>query len=133
MTDSSTSATSSNDVSGPRWGELLTAEEVAVYLKCHVSTVYDLVNRGRLKGFSLTGNTQKNKRGKKGLRILATSIDDLVAKGLEERTEQRGGELPHARPEPAVAALPPPVKPRVMKPARDRGSRVVLPFPGGTC
>lgn len=111
-------------VSAPKWGQLLTAEEVASYLKCHVSTVYDLVNRGRLKGLSLTGNIQKNKRGKKGLRILAASVDELIAKGLAELATPVDDP---PRPSEAEPMVLPPVK----KLLRERGSRVMLPFPGG--
>jgi excisionase family DNA binding protein len=101
----------------------LTAEEVATYLKCHVSTVYDFANGGRLKAFSLTGNTNKNKRGKKGLRILASSVDDLVATGLAEREPARP-----VQPEPQPVPLPHP-QATTQRP-RSAGSRVTLPRPG---
>lgn len=113
----------------PMWGRLLTADEVANYLRCHVSTVYDLVSRGRLKGFSLTGNIDKNKRGKKGLRILSSSVDDLVAGGLNEMAGTVRVEPNPPPPEPVGVALPLPPEPWAMPPARRRGSRVVLPLP----
>lgn len=117
-------------MTAPRWGHLLTADEVAGYLKCHVSTVYDMVSKGRLQGFSLTGNTDKHKRGRKGLRILASSVDDLVTRGLHEQTPPVEATTSPAAVQMALARPAP--TPRPTTPARAQGSRVVLPFPGGT-
>lgn len=108
----------------PKWGALLTAKEVAAYLKCDVSTVYDLAHGGRLRFISLTGNTDKHKRGRKALRILASSVDDLVTTGLAEREA-----APVPEPEPVVMPAPP-RSARATKRARAARTRVVLPYPG---
>jgi hypothetical protein len=112
----------------PKWGPLLIASDVATYLKCNVSTVYDLVNVGRLKAISLMGNVDRKRRGKKGLRILASSVDELVTLGLEERTGP--GPSPGETSKPSPALPRPPSRPT--RPDRARGSRVLLPYPGGT-
>jgi excisionase family DNA binding protein len=106
-------------IPGP--GENLQAKEVAASLNCHVSTVYELVEKGRLRAFSLMGRTAKGKRGKKGLRILASSVRDLIASGLNKADEP---------PPPEEVAIPPSA---VTPPPRRSGrskSRVVLPYPG---
>jgi excisionase family DNA binding protein len=112
----------------PKWGKLLKAEEVAVYLRCHVSTVYDLIGMRRLKALSLKGRIERGKRGKKGIRVLADSVNEFVSSGLDEFAEAGRPEQPPAEPNPAPA-LPPPLTGR---PPKDSvgSSRVVLPFPG---
>jgi excisionase family DNA binding protein len=132
MSEFASSAEKDHQSCAPKWGKLLTAEEVAAYLRCHVSTVYDLVRGGRLQGFSLTGNTQRNKRGKKGLRILASSVNDLVTNGLNELARPVRYPPSLAETEPVAVTALPRTKTRPTRPSRGRGSRVMLPFPAET-
>lgn len=97
---------------------LLLPQEVAERLRCHVSTVYVLYHEGRLKGFSLTGNCDPSKRGKKGLRFLESSVDDFIQSGLQQVPAP-----PRHEPLPPALSLP------EVTPARRGGSRVVLPPP----
>jgi excisionase family DNA binding protein len=52
--------------------ELLTAREVKERLRCGLSTVYELLAAGRLKGFRLRGD-------KGGIRIYASSVARMIA------------------------------------------------------
>lgn len=105
----------------PKWGPLLTAKEAAAYLRCDVSTVSDLVHAGRLKGISLTGNMDPRKRGRKALRVLASSVDELVTAALADQPAPPA----KAEPEPVVV----PSRRPVSKPSRAGRSRVMLPRP----
>lgn len=129
-------------IPGP--GCILKAKQVAEWLDCHVSTVYDLLEQDRLRGFSLTGRTEKGTRGRKGIRILASSVRAFIASGIEEfgKGDQAGQSSP-ARVEQGTT-IHPPVSNDVTKPAQstpnrprqpEQGrpkSRVVLPYPGQT-
>lgn len=112
---------------GVRQPELLKADEVAERLRCDVSTVYELFRSGRLTGFSLTGNVDLKKRGRKGLRFFAASVDVLISGAIAEYEAVRVRAVPPAGP----AAPPPVLPPPLLKPGpRPRaGSRVVLPPP----
>jgi hypothetical protein len=107
--------------------KLLRADEVAARLRCDVSTVYDMVWSGRLKGFSLTGNLDPNKRGRKALRIFAWSVDALISGGVAEHEVARK-RPPCPAPAQAVEVTLPPPLPNT-KPSRRAGSRVLLPPP----
>src|SRR4051794_3643250 len=90
--------------SGP--GEILQAKEVAAWLRCHVDTVYDLYWAGQIKGFSIKGPVAKTKRGRKGLRFLASSVRDLIASGVAESGKAlRADEPPEWRPMPCRKGL----------------------------
>jgi hypothetical protein len=119
-------------VSGP--GELLQAKEVAAWLNCHVSVVYDLWDMKLIKGLYLKPQPKKSKRGKKGLRILASSVRDYIQAGVQEHSNgDRANEPP---PHVEEAVLPSPKPERTMGP-RQPGqkfqpakSKVTLPYPG---
>lgn len=113
----------------PRFGPLLTADEVATLLKCHVSTVSDLFHTGKLKGFSLTGNNDKKKRGKKGLRFPASSVEEYVSRAIEDAQAAVVQEVgvssdPLPARAPSVSACP-----KFTRPSRAGKSRVLLPYP----
>ena len=57
--------------------DVLTVKEVADRLKCGVTTVYEMVASGDLKGFRLGA-------GKGGVRVLASSVEQLVTGPQEE-------------------------------------------------
>ena len=118
---------SESAVATPKWGPLMTAREVGDYLRCDVSTVYDLVHRGRLRAISLTGNMDPHKRGKKGLRVLASSVDELIT--VELAGQKSDVPAAPAEPEPVVMPSREPVR-RSPRAAR---SRVMLPRPGQAC
>src|SRR4051812_14655479 len=63
---------------------LLKPDYVASRLNCHVSTVCRMVEAGRLKGIYLMGPPSGQRRGKKGLRIIPESLDDLLSSGPNE-------------------------------------------------
>lgn len=115
--------------------DLLTAKEVAVLLRCHVSTVYQMKDAGRLQGFCLMGRSEKKRRGKNGLRILASSVRELITSGIEEN----GKPLPSEEAAVPVVGDKPmqmdrPEQPR-QKSAGQRGrskSRVFLAYPPKT-
>lgn len=98
----------------------LTAKQVAARLVCSLSNVYRMVEAGRLQAFSMTGGDRTGKRGRKGLRILAKSVDEWVINGVSEpKTVNK---------KPAVTA--PPCPPRVKtKSRRPTPSWEVLPLP----
>jgi excisionase family DNA binding protein len=99
-------------------GKLLTANEVAERLRCHVSTVYDLVRGGRLRGLSLTGELGTSRRGKKGLRVPEVFLDEFLEAALVRVNP------PRAEQEPPPSL--PPVKPAGRSRSR---SWVMLPPP----
>jgi excisionase family DNA binding protein len=109
------------------YGKLLTANEVAELLRCHVSTVYDLVKKGRLRAISLTGDLMSDRRGRKGLRISECSLNEFLDTALAPKDINP----PRAEPEPPQPLPDPlPLRTRPVKPAGRSGSRVVLPYPG---
>jgi excisionase family DNA binding protein len=82
---------------------VMTVKEVAVLLRCGLSTVYDLCEKGTLKSFKLRPGSRK------GIRILAESVVALM----------KAGEAPEP-------VLPAPAKAK----RRPRGSnRLHLPSP----
>ena len=103
---------------------LLTAKETAGLLNCHVSTVYELANRGQLKAMSLTGRGPGRKRGRKGLRILASSVAEFIAAGVSDWYTTV------CAPPPCVPATSePPSPPPAKRSVRSGRSRVFLPRP----
>jgi len=113
--------------------EILTAKEVATRLRCCPDTVYELVESGKLRGFCLNGGSfvRKGKRGKKGVRILAASVEQFITAGVEAVSVR----VAAAEPAPVLGeqevVLPPPSADKVKKPFPAGGkSRVVLPPPG---
>jgi excisionase family DNA binding protein len=77
--------------------EVLTAKEVAERLKCGVSTVYEMFEAGELRGFRL-----KTKKTKGGIRILASSIAEMM---------ERNANRPPAKPEAEAVSDPVPARP----------------------
>jgi hypothetical protein len=104
----------------------LDAREVAGLLHFHVDTIYEMVAEGRLIGFTASGQpfVRDGKRGRKGLRILETSVQVYIEIATAQATARREAPI---TPPPAAATLAAP-KPK----AKAAGSRVVLPYPGRT-
>jgi excisionase family DNA binding protein len=105
-----------------KYGPTAGAQEVADLLGFHVDTVYNLVEKGRLRGYCGNGErfVRGGKRGKKALRIFIRSVEEFLA-GFNARATEEA-------PPPVVEDEAPP--PKVKKPQPSRGSRVVLPYPG---
>jgi excisionase family DNA binding protein len=121
-----------SSIASPTWGHLMTADEVAGVLRCHISTVYDLANQGRLKAFTLTGNTAKKKRGKKGLRFLASNVNEFISGAFTEWERDRVGErmlrpAPPSQEPSSPSALP--LKQATVPPRMGK-SAVMVPHPG---
>ena len=88
-------ATSETNAHAPN---ILTAKEAKDLLKCGLSTVYDLFEAGELRGFRLKTGGKRN-----GIRIFATSIDELMV---------RNANPAKAAPLPSEPAPLPPLPPR---------------------
>ena len=107
---------------------LLKPEEVAAILNCHESTVCRMVESGRLKGIYLMGPPAAQRRGKKGLRILPESVDDLLTTGPQEVAQFQQAVRPTPEPSPpATAVLPPPQISLTRKRTGGRRAWEVLP------
>jgi hypothetical protein len=113
------------------WGPLVDADQVASFLGWSVETIYQLADKGKLQGICSDGTLYKRrtgKRGKRGVRILTSTVRQLLAPAVEE---------PAPPPAPATvqpeAALPFPTPKKITKPPQaGRGrsrSRVSLPYP----
>jgi excisionase family DNA binding protein len=86
--------------------EVLKVKEAMTRLHCGRSTVYDLFNRGELRGYRV---------GRRGIRIYADSITEYIA-----RRENR--------PEPDQAPKDPgPARPKLPKPVKTRRYAELVP------
>jgi hypothetical protein len=114
-------------------GDLLEATEVGALLNCDVSIVYELCYMGKLKWFSLKGAVPRSKRGKKGFRILKSSVQDYIATSIAENSKADDPPLPMQGESEAAVLLPvieaKKTRARQLRPGRSK-SRVVLPAPG---
>lgn len=84
--------------------KLLKPDLVAKTLDCNIKTVYRMLDAGRLTGLYLMGPPQAQRRGKKGIRIFAESVDALLAAGPTEIAEFQQ----YLRLKGAGSATPPP-------------------------
>lgn len=102
------------------WGVTASVKDVAAFLGWSVETIYQLADSGKLAGRCSDGTPYKRrqgKRGRRGLRILSSSVIPLLI-----------FPLPAQVPSPAPPQVePPPPTPPKQRPPR---SRVVLPYPG---
>src|SRR5262245_31303624 len=106
-------------------GDILQAKDVAAWLACHVSTVYDMFEKGTLKGFCL-GRAEKGKRGRKGLRILASSVREFISSQMGPTAPAVVEQEEPVEPETVLLTKPPAARSRLSRPS---GSLVALPPP----
>jgi len=115
---------------------LFLVKEVADILRCHPSTIYEMLDRGQLRGIRIG-------KCKGGIRILASSVDDLLASGgrelsTGEKTSQWSPPT-QCKQEPILPLPPKSEKPKVSgelnrrspKPGRPKRwkSHEALPYP----
>jgi hypothetical protein len=110
--------------------ESMSAKETSASLGCCVDTVYEMVEDGRLKGFCFSGKpfVRKGTRGRKGLRILATSVDDFVAAAIRVTAVTTAEQEVSVPPPAAIPSLQSSVK-KPLATAKSK-TKVVLPYPG---
>lgn len=77
--------------------EVLTVKETAAVLRCGLTTAYDMVESGQLK-------TCRVGRGKRGIRVLASSVEEILrgsataAPAPQKTTRSRTRAQPDFRP-----------------------------------
>jgi hypothetical protein len=116
----------------PEWGTFVNAEQVAAFMGWSKETVYQLADVGKLRALCSDGGPyrrRKGKRGRRGVRILASSVAELIMSAADPVRSQ-----PPAQVEPEAASLPRPALGDRHQPTRPRTtgrskSRVALPYP----